>query len=116
MAAIAKRGLVSILLLLLGAGLIVAGATLHSREVLAQIEQKAVKPPAGLPGLPGDGMPAWMQQSPSDAQATPQYVATWIRETEPQLVREITVGGLTRGEDGRLQRTYSGDTPSLCPT
>jgi hypothetical protein len=37
-------------------------------------------------------------------------------ELESVIVREVTVGGMTRLADGNLQRTYSGKPPSLCPT
>ncbi len=39
-----------------------------------------------------------------------------VKVDEPALVREITVGGVTRNELGELARTYSGEQPDLCPT
>lgn len=36
--------------------------------------------------------------------------------TEPQVVRDVTVGGLTRLDSGIIQKTYSGKPPQACPT
>ncbi len=101
------RRLVPIVLLLAGAGAVVAGGWFHSQPVLAQIESKA---PAGAMQ-----QPPWMPQSP--APAAGQYVATWLRQTEPQLVREVTVGGVRLTGGGQVHRTYKGlEIPLLCPT
>ena len=43
-----------------------------------------------------------------------QIVSEAFREA--RLVRETTVGGVTRLASGELRRTYTGDAPSLCPT
>ncbi len=37
-------------------------------------------------------------------------------EREWTLIREITIGGVARLENGQLKRTYSGKAPALCPT
>ncbi len=37
-------------------------------------------------------------------------------EREWVLVREVTIGGVARLENGELKRTYSGKPPALCPT
>lgn len=37
-------------------------------------------------------------------------------ESEPRLVREVTIGGLARVKSGMLKRTYTGSGPALCPT
>jgi hypothetical protein len=37
-------------------------------------------------------------------------------EPEWVIVREVTVGGVTRLDSDQLKRTYSGKAPSLCPT
>jgi hypothetical protein len=37
-------------------------------------------------------------------------------EPECVIVREVTVGGVTRLDSDQLKRTYSGTAPSLCPT
>lgn len=36
--------------------------------------------------------------------------------SEPKIIREVTIGGLIRLPTGMLKRTYSGQSPSLCPT
>jgi hypothetical protein len=35
---------------------------------------------------------------------------------EPRLMREVSVGGVIRLDNGDLKRTYSGEGPSLCPS
>lgn len=35
---------------------------------------------------------------------------------EPQLIKEVSVGGLARTADGKLQKTYTGKPPAACPT
>lgn len=102
---------VPILLLLAGTASIVVGVKLHAMPVLAQIENKQAAPK----DLPAGSRPLWMQQGPAGPQA-PSYIATLLKETEPQLIREVTVGGVTLADGGQIKRTYSGDTPSLCPT
>jgi hypothetical protein len=37
-------------------------------------------------------------------------------ESEWAIVSDITVGGVTRLDNGQLKRTYSGKSPSLCPS
>jgi hypothetical protein len=36
--------------------------------------------------------------------------------TEPQIVRDVTFGGLVRLDSGTIRRTYSGKPPQACPT
>lgn len=35
---------------------------------------------------------------------------------EPQLIKEVSVGGLARNPDGKLYKTYTGKPPAACPT
>ena len=39
-----------------------------------------------------------------------------LRLSEPQVVRDVTVGGLERLSTGVLKRTYTGQPDALCPT
>jgi len=41
-----------------------------------------------------------------------------LDEWKPEwvVVRDVTVGGVARLENGQLKRTYSGKPPALCPT
>jgi hypothetical protein len=100
------RAIVPILFLLAGAASIAMGVKFHATAVLAQVEQKT---PAGEP-------PAWFRRGPAEVVAK-QYIATWLQEAEPQLIKEVTVGGVTLADGGEVHRTYKGlDMPSLCPT
>jgi hypothetical protein len=100
------RAIVPILLLLAGAGSIAIGVKFHATAVLAQVEQKA----------PVTEQPSWFRHGSAGGDAK-QYVATWLQEAESQLIKEVTVGGVTLVEGGEVHRTYKGlDMPSLCPT
>ena len=35
---------------------------------------------------------------------------------ESALVKEVSIGGLVRKEDGKLHKTYTGAPPKACPT
>jgi hypothetical protein len=101
------RRIVPIVLLIAGAASIGVGVMVHSQAVLAQVEGQQRNIP--------DDRPFW-QQGPGP-QAGPQYVATWLQESEPQLIKEVTVGGLMLTEGREIHRTYMGfNMPSLCPT
>jgi hypothetical protein len=87
--------------------LIVYGAAFHSKAVLVErkLELPASMFPEGLPPGQFPGLPAI-----PDTEIVP------LDQSEPHLIREVTVGGVTRLENGRLQRTYVGEAPSACPT
>jgi len=85
----AARIVLAAMLVAAGAALVLYGVAVHSRTVLL----KQAKPPAA-----------------AVAEKT-------LQESEPALIREVTVGGLRRSLSGELERTYGeGETPSLCPT
>jgi hypothetical protein len=35
---------------------------------------------------------------------------------EPQLIKEVSIGGLERKPDGKLHKTYTGKAPAFCST
>ncbi len=37
-------------------------------------------------------------------------------QSEPALIKEVSVGGIKRDESGRLKRTYDKTPPKVCPT
>lgn len=37
-------------------------------------------------------------------------------QSEPALIKEVSVGGIKRDESGRLKRTYDKTPPKACPT
>ena len=39
-----------------------------------------------------------------------------LATVETALIKEVTIGGLERKEDGTLHKTYSGAPPKACPT
>ena len=92
------------LLLMAGLACVFYGARFHKKTVLMPQENEAL--PVQIPE-------AFLAEAPSPA-APPQF--TPGVETEPQLIREVTVGGVTRTDIGEVKRTYSVKAPSLCPT
>ena len=84
----ARRVVLAAILVVAGVALVIYGVTRHSRTVLL----KQAEPPA------------------AEAEKT-------LQESEPALIREVTVGGVLRNPSGKIERTYGeGETPSLCPT
>ena len=39
-----------------------------------------------------------------------------VAKREPNLIREVAVGGLERDASGEIKKTYSGQAPEACPT
>lgn len=39
-----------------------------------------------------------------------------LAKSEPALMKEASVGGVTRDESGRIKQTYTGQAPAACPT
>jgi hypothetical protein len=84
----AARIVLAAMLVAAGAALVIYGVARHSRTVLL----KQAEPPAA-------------------------EAARTLDESEPALIREVTVGGLRRRASGELERTYGeGEEPALCPT
>ncbi len=135
------RATAPLVLVLAGVASLVYGCGYHSAIVSSEHEVEIdLSPPPGM-GMPGGmGLPfepgfeppgfgpsgagfgdPWLEEPPA-GMAPPQQGLT-IRDTvvvseeaaEPQLIREITYGGV-RWDAGRLWRTYTGEPPSLCPT
>jgi hypothetical protein len=48
--------------------------------------------------------------------AQPEEQTATIVESEPDLVREVSVGGVTRLASGEIKRTYTGAPEKACPT
>ena len=39
-----------------------------------------------------------------------------LATAETALIKEVTIGGLERKEDGTIHKTYTGAPPKACPT
>lgn len=39
-----------------------------------------------------------------------------LAASEPALIKEVSVGGVTRDESGNIKQTYTGQAPQACPT
>jgi hypothetical protein len=93
------RAFVALGLALAAAGSLVYGVAAHNRPVMMDLK-------VAMPGGPGAPPPGF----------APLYQTITMTETEPELVREVTFGGVTRLPTGDVKRTYTGKPPSLCPT
>jgi len=126
MARIILRAIPSFLVLVGGVGLVIYGAVYHKQTVTQEeeIEINLAGPPgigppsgpfAGPPGMPPFAGPEPPFVPPPFLPKITETVYTTTDESEANLIQEVTVGGVTL-LSGVLQRTYSGDRPSLCPT
>ena len=96
------RTAVAVALALGAVAFLVYGAAAHERQVMMDYKM-------ALPGASStEGAPP--------PQFAPVYQTIAFIETEPELVREVTYGGVTRLPGGQTKRTYTGKPPSLCPT
>ncbi len=132
-------------MLLVAAGIaaVIYGARGHAVDVFQkkEVTETIRFPMPFTPGPAGGGSSPWGEalgpgQSPQAGAFTgaPAFVTQKItrtkyvpvREREPTLLRQLTVGGVMLVRDpareqvalerGRLLQTYTGDLPSLCPT
>ena len=39
-----------------------------------------------------------------------------VVKSEPALIKEASVGGITRDESGKIKQTYTGQSPKACAT
>jgi hypothetical protein len=98
------RAFVALALVLCGAGAIVYAAAFH----VIPVQSAPPKPEAGQPGEPA-------VEAALPAEAAPAQPVT-VMESEPALVREVSVSGVALAPSGEIQRTYSGQAPSQCVT
>jgi hypothetical protein len=126
-----RRAIVPVLLAIAGVAALVEGVRYHKIPVF--VEKETTKtidvPPMPFPGMlpgepsPPDGSPQGMPfaaPQPTKQTITQIELAT-LTISEPELIRDVSVGGVVRetaGElAGQLKRTYSGEAgPALCPT
>ena len=110
----AGRGPVVATAVVLLAGIVAVGYGVwaHSVDVWLKPEAAAQPPPDAV----SDDTLKMMGFAPPPKAETADGPKT-IVEFEPTLVREVSVGGVAREvASGKIQRTYSGDAPTQCPT
>jgi hypothetical protein len=98
------RAVVAIALVLCGVGAIVYAAAFH----VIPVQSGPAEPEAAQPATPA------VEAAPP-SEAAPARPAA-VMESEPALVKEVSVGGVMLAGSGDIQRTYSGQPPSQCPT
>ncbi|MFZ5831871.1 MAG: hypothetical protein ACOY3P_17430 [Planctomycetota bacterium] len=126
MLTVLTRAIVPVLLLAGGIALMAFGSLWNSVPVVEEREEEKTievpqpfsPPPFAPPGMgPGGPGPSFMPPPPPPIRKTVKVLLRTTTDTrEPQLVREITFGGVIRLANGELKRTYTGHAPSLCPT
>jgi hypothetical protein len=114
------RALLPLLALAGGIGCLVYGIGFHTASV-AEEQEVEIPPPPPMFTDPGrlfdsaPGGPAFPGLPPFPSEVKEKVIVA-ADEPEPRLIREVSVGGVTLLASGELRRTYSGESPSLCPT
>jgi hypothetical protein len=103
------RAVFAIVLVIAAAGALVFGAAFHTITVFV-----TAKPANAAPSAPPPGAPPLLGAAPSPMiqQETPPQ-PTELVLSEATAISDITVGRLTRGEDGKVMR---GEAAAACPT
>ena len=121
--AIVRRAILPALLLMAGFASLIYGAIFHSAPVLEERETKTTIdiPTAFPPGEPlGEAFPSgggpFGGPPPVLKKTVTRIDLATIVESEPELTREVSVGGVALLDSGELKRTYSGTGPALCPS
>ena len=103
----------TLLVLLAGIVAVGYGVWMHSTDVWLKPEAAAQPPPEAAASDETLKMMGFAPPPKAEAAEGPKTIV----ELEPALVREVSVGGVTREvASGTIQRTYSGDAPTQCPT
>jgi hypothetical protein len=115
------RALLPLLVFAGGIGCLVYGIGFHTASVAEEQEIEVPIPPPPTfigPGQPFEGMPGGpaFPGFPSFPSKAKEKVIVTADNSEPRLIRDVTVGGLILLASGEIRRTYSGEAPSLCPT
>ena len=89
------------LLILAGLAMLIYGITFNSATVVAEKEADKTS----------------VQTAPDDKPYSYQIESfQTLQLSEPQVTRDVTVGGLVRLSTGTIKRTYTGKPDLLCPT
>ncbi|MBI4581995.1 MAG: hypothetical protein HY718_20015 [Planctomycetes bacterium] len=122
-----RRILPPVTLLVAGACALIYGASARTVPVVAEVmvEKEVIvldPPPRDWPGSrggPGGRGPILPPPPPRPRRVKQQVAEEQVQVTpEPKVTRDVTVGGITRLQDGRIKLTYrpGEDGPALCPT
>jgi hypothetical protein len=123
MGAIVRRAILPALLVIGGLASLIYGAMFRSVPVLEERQTKTTIqipmafPPEGPPGEPfPPGGPPFGGPQPFLTKTVTRIDLVTVVESEPELIREVSVGGVALLDSGELKRTYSGKGPALCPS
>jgi hypothetical protein len=118
---------ISMLLLAAGTGLLVYGTGSRRVPVWAVVmveKEEMILERVPAPMWDGPAGPGGRRPNLPPPPPRPKRVKVEVAEeqeqrcSEPKVIRDVTIGGIARLEDGRLQFTYGPgeDGPALCPT
>ena len=96
----ARSILAPALLILAGLAMLIYGIAFSSVTILTEKETEAGK--TSVQTAPDDESPSGQTEN--------------IQLSEPDITRDVTVGGLVRLSTGVIKRTYTGEPESFCPT
>jgi hypothetical protein len=123
---IVRRAVVPAALVIGGVASLIYGAIYHSAPVFEEQETKTtIEIPTGLPPpgsfgtvpLPNGGAPFGGPPLFFEKKVVTRIDLVTVVESEPELMREVSVGGIALLDSGELKRTYSGGKgPALCPS
>ena len=128
MGRIIRRTILPVLLMIVGVAAIVEGMWYHPIAVVVKEETTTtvtINIPLPMPPGPSaddpsspDGPPSFPPGAPTSIKQSVERVDPAVVEMvpEPELMRDVSVGGVTRLASGELKRTYSGNGPALCPS
>jgi len=127
-----RRAILPALLAIVGVGALLEGMLFHPVSVIIKEETETkttIEIPLMMPPGPSTDEPPSADGPPSFPPGMPFGGPTSIKQTvtridpaiiimvpEPELMRDVSVGGVVRLASGELKRTYSGKGPALCPS
>jgi hypothetical protein len=117
MQTIMTRAVVPGVLLVGGIASLIYGARFHDTPVFEEKEiEEKISVPFAMPPFAGPETPPWEQPPELALRTEKRKVLVSYDQSEPVLIRDVTVGGVVVLASGDLMRTYSGKLPTLCPT
>jgi hypothetical protein len=114
-----RRGILPVLLIIGGLVSLIYGSIFHFLPILTkETTEKTIDVPVEFSQIPPpfpdgqnfNGPPQFRKQT---IKSTEEVT---IRVSEPAIIRDVTVGGVALNKSHKIERTYSGKAPSLCPT
>ncbi|MGA2059714.1 MAG: hypothetical protein ABSG67_04475 [Thermoguttaceae bacterium] len=114
-----RRGILPGLLLIGGLVSLIYGSRFHFVPVLTtETTETTIDVPVQFSQIPPPFPGAQEFGGPPQFRKQTEKITKEVTITvsEPALIRDVTVGGVALNKSLKIERTYSGKAPSLCPT